>query len=316
MPDADKGVILAPARRAALTPQTDRNLRTQAIALLALFTTACVTSDEQCVVEESGRELPAEVAEASGAAWSNAHRVLWLHNDSESGAEIFAVDRTGSLLGSFTVPGARNRDWEDIAVARCPTAGPRGNCIYIADIGDNRAGRDSIALYVLPEPDPRTSDVDSAVRFLLAYPDGARDAEAMAILGDGSALIVSKGRAHSISVYRTAPLHWNDAESTLRLSLVQRLSDDAVDLTQQITGASTVPGTSTLAIRSYTALQFYALRDSGLAPLLDTAVALSGLAEPQGEAVAVAPGGRVYLVSEAGPQGIAPRLNRLRCRIP
>lgn len=279
--------------------------------------TSCAPPRDGCEPDGEPVTLHDDVREASGIAASRAHDdVLWVHNDSDGGALVFAVSADGELIGRAALVGAHNRDWEDIAVARCPRGGPEGDCIYVADIGDNRATRDAIGIWVAVEPDPRaTMDVDAAF-IRMRYPDGARDAEAIAILEDGSAVIVSKGREHPISVYRSSPLEWPAApEREVTLSLVQRLSNEPSSLPDQVTG-SALDADGRLAVRSYATLQFYRIREDGLSPLLTEPFRLDSLGEPQGEGVAVGRRGRVYLVSEAGPQGIAPRLTPLRCRLP
>lgn len=258
-----------------------------------------------------------DVREASGIAASRVHEnVLWLHNDSEGGASVFAVSTAAEPLGRITLQGAHNRDWEDIAVAPCPRGGPQGDCLFVADIGDNRAVREAIGVWIAPEPEPRDLGSTDAVFVRLRYPDGQRDAEAIAVLPDGSALIVSKGREHPVSVYRTEPLAWPDSsgrEADMRL--LQRLAPEPVPLPDQITGAS-ADEAGLIALRSYATLQFYRLEGDTLAALLPEPVRLDPLGEPQGEGVALGRRGRVYLASEAGPQGIAPRLTPLKCRLP
>ena len=99
--------------------------------------------------------LDRDLREASGIAISRAHRnVLWTHNDSERGAAIFAIDTAGRTLGRIELAGAHNRDWEDIAVGECPRGGPDGDCVYVADIGDNRATREGVGLWIAAEPEP------------------------------------------------------------------------------------------------------------------------------------------------------------------
>ena len=44
------------------------------------------------------------------------------------------------------VAGARVQDWEDVAAGPCPG----GNCLYVADIGDNRRVRDSVEVLRVP----------------------------------------------------------------------------------------------------------------------------------------------------------------------
>lgn len=258
--------------------------------------------------------------EASGVALSRRHDdVAWLHNDSDGGTFVYAVSTSGEQIGRVAIEGAHNRDWEDIAVARCPDGGPGGDCIFVADIGDNRATRDTIGVWIAAEPDPREQESTDAVFLRVRYPDGAggRDAEAIAILADGSILIVTKGREHPVSVYRSPPFPWpgEGANNDVELVLMQRLTAEPVSLPDQITGAA-ADADGRLAVRSYATLQFYRVVADTLAPLLTEPVRLDSLAEPQGEGVAMGRRGRVYLVSEAGPQGIAPRLTRLQCRIP
>ncbi len=286
------------------------------IAVVAVV--ACAPGGDVCVLDGEPLALDDAVREASGIATSRTHDdVLWTHNDSDGGAAIFAIDTDGALLGRATLIGAQNRDWEDIAVARCPSGGPDGDCVFIADIGDNRATREGVGIWVAPEPEPHGTDEQPAVFVRVHYPDGPRDAEALAVLPDGRLLIVSKGREHPIGAYRSDPLAWpRDSTPVVELELIERLSELPVDLPAQVTGAALDRSGQMLALRSYASLQLYRVAEDSLHALLETPIALDSLAEPQGEGVAFGRRGRIYLSSEAGPQGIAPRLTRLRCRLP
>ncbi len=283
-----------------------------------VFVVACAPGGDVCVLDGEPLALDDAMREASGLASSRTHDdVLWTHNDSEGGAAIFAIDTDGALLGRASLIGAQNRDWEDMAVARCPSGGPDGDCVFIADIGDNRAAREGIGIWVAAEPEPRRNDEQSAVFFRVHYPDGPRDAEALAVLPDGRLLIVSKGREQPIGAYRSAPLEWpGHGTPIVDLELMARLSEEPVDLPAQVTGAALDRSGRMLALRSYASLQLYEVAEDSLRALLETPLALDSLAEPQGEGVAFGRRGRIYLSSEAGPQGIAPRLTRLRCRLP
>lgn len=285
--------------------------------IAALVLSSCAPARDGCEPRGESLTLHADVREASGIAASREHDdVLWVHNDSEGGAVVFSISTTGEMLGRVTLNGAHNRDWEDIAVGHCPVGGPDGDCLYLADIGDNRATREAIGIWVTAEPHPRDQESADAVFVRLRYPDGPRDAEAMAVLPDGSLIIVSKGREHPVSVYRSGPLEWPTApEQEAQLTLVQRLTAQPASLPDQITGSG-ADRDGRIAVRSYASLQFYRLESDSLIPLLPEPVPLDALAEPQGEGVTAGTGGRIFLVSEAGPQGIAPRLTPLRCRLP
>ena len=90
--------------------------------------------------------------------------------------------------------GANVEDWEAIAVGPCGT----DSCIYVADIGDNRAGRSRVTLYRLPEPEAASGTAAVADVFHATYPDGSHDAEALLIGGDGRVHIVTKGETGPI----------------------------------------------------------------------------------------------------------------------
>ena len=78
------------------------------------------------------------VPEASGIAVAGG--ALWTHNDS-AGPVLFRLDASGRAT-SVAVAGAEVRDREDLAAAACGAA----TCLYIADIGDNRASRERITI--------------------------------------------------------------------------------------------------------------------------------------------------------------------------
>lgn len=137
------------------------------------------------------------IAEASGIARGLASpAVYWVQNDSGNAPKLFAVDaHTGAVRGAFTVRGATNTDWEDIAVAADARGVPS---IWIADVGDNDAGRREVRIYRVDEPrvTGRGGEVDGTTAapevWRLRYPDGPRDAEALAVAPGGRMWILDK----------------------------------------------------------------------------------------------------------------------------
>ena len=90
-------------------------------------------------------------------------------------------EQIGKLLATLTINNTKNRDWEDIAIAKDPHTGK--SYIYIADIGDNNAKYNSVYIYRVREPliannDKiiQSSQVDTIE---IQYEDGPRDAEAI-----------------------------------------------------------------------------------------------------------------------------------------
>jgi hypothetical protein len=113
--------------------------------------------------------------EASGLARSPTHDgVLWTHNDKGDSARLFAIGADASAQGELVLVGSAPVDWEDIASAE-------GGWLYVGDIGDNDAERETIAIWRVAEP-ATLSDTMSASEVQVAafrYPDGPRDAETL-----------------------------------------------------------------------------------------------------------------------------------------
>jgi endonuclease/exonuclease/phosphatase family metal-dependent hydrolase len=117
------------------------------------------------------------IDEASGLVRSQIDPgVLWVIND-DGPAVLHAIDSTGKQLGRVKVSGADNRDWEDLASFSLQGV----PYLLIADIGDNDGKRKDVRIYVVEEPDPGQSKVKIAWRIEFSYPDGRKDAEAVAV---------------------------------------------------------------------------------------------------------------------------------------
>lgn len=114
---------------------------------------------------------------------------LWLHNDSGDKARLYAVDTQGRYLGRLKLEDADNVDWEDLAsfsLAGRPY-------LLVADIGDNDGRRDFVSLYVVAEPATPDHATAPDWRIDFRYPDGPRDAEAVAADADeGFVYILTK----------------------------------------------------------------------------------------------------------------------------
>jgi len=132
-------------------------------------------------LERTGWLASDEIMEASGIQASHARKGdFFVHND-EGEPRLYAIDESGSDLGSVSIVPAKNKDWEDITSV--PVDGDRW--IVVGDIGDNQAKREFIKLYFIEEPKTGKHDRYAGQQALkhaltLTYPDGPRDCESMA----------------------------------------------------------------------------------------------------------------------------------------
>jgi hypothetical protein len=278
----------------------------------ALLCSACADSDVACVDAVRTADLPPALREASGIALSRRdNSVLWAHNDSEGTATLYALDRAGKLLGDIEIPAAGSQsDWEDIAAGPCAA----GDCLYIGDIGDNLHDRDDRAILRIAEPSLDPSAPVAVDRFPFRFPHEPLDAEALFVSADTTVYIITKGRRRDTSLYRYPPPLRADERVTLEH--VQQLAPGVAQLPDMITGADASADGRIVVVRTYAHLRFYRLDADTLALLHTSGHDLTTLAEPQGEAIAIADRDTILLATEAGPAGGRPFLSRVTCRLP
>lgn len=284
--------------------------------MVATAGAACAQGRPPVSVERTGALGRTPLSESSGVAVSRQQPgVLWTHNDSEDGPNLYAINQRGDLLATYRVWGARALDWEDLSLGPCPTRWRGRACLYIADTGDNVKVRARTVLYAVPEPDlPATGSpgqqTDSAMALWVRFTDGAHDIEALAVDPTGTAHLITKGRSGKILRYEVTGDAWSgdsvvaapaDTLPILPLPLVGRL----------VTGAAISPEGSRAAVRTLTEIYFFRT-DSAAWRLDGPPCSVAGL-EPQGEAVDFLDDERLILTSERGlaAEGV---IHVIRCR--
>lgn len=194
--------------------------------------------------------LPVEIPESSGVAVSRAHRgVFWTHNDRGRPGRLYAVGFDGTLLARFDVSATRAVDWEDIALGPCPGAAS-GDCLFVADTGDNGATRASGTLLVIPEPAELASGIlrpVASVRIRLS--DGPADVEALALGDGGDGWIFTKGQDGASRAYRI-PAARLATGGDIELAPEATLPIDVGPADLRVTGAATSPDGRRIAIRT------------------------------------------------------------------
>ena len=272
------------------------------------------------------------IDEASGLAASRLNEnVLWTHNDNGDSARIFAITTDAELLGIYNLKNnARNHDWEDIAIGPGPATGV--SYIYIGDIGDNTAKRNTIQVYRIPEPvvtnasnppnpnnAPSFNITSNIEQFNFKYPDGKHNAETLMVDPISKDLfIVAKtvtrpdsANIRRVYVCRAASLVTNQ---TITLQFVASVVSKAPGSTSnRPTGGDISADGSLIAMktagdlssgcdvfiwpRSVGATVEQTMQANPLAPVLATKV--------PGEAITFAPDGSGYY---AMPEGLRPLL--------
>ncbi len=237
-------------------------------------------------------ENPA-IDEASGLAASKLNQeVLWTHNDSGGKNRIFAISITGKQLGTFYLQGAKNRDWEDIAIGPGPQ--DKTDYIFIADIGDNRAQYSTKYIYRVKEPlvhsnNPATEvTLNDIERIVFQLPDGARDAEALFVDPLTKDIYVVSKRESRIKVYRL-PFP-QPVDSLFTAEFITELP------VTQITAGDISRDGSKILLKNYDSV--YLWERTGNKSLKETfkhkPQELPYHREPQGEAIAWKPDGTGY----------------------
>jgi len=272
--------------------------------------------------------LPDELRESSGLAISRTQPgILWSHNDSGDGPNLYAVDMSGKLLAKFRMANALARDWEDIAAGPCPdemakTVPPKSECLYIADTGDNDQVRPEVTIYIVVEP--RVGDPGAQARPLTArsfhyrYPDKPTDAEALAVLPNRDLTIVSKGRNGTIDFFSISAETVARAIASGETVTARLVGDTGIKpeprTGQLVTAAAISPDGMTLAVRTYYEVYFFRLvNDGGQIRWRDLQRPCSlGDAEPQGEGVDFLDANTLLLTSEQA-RGRPGTIHRLQC---
>jgi hypothetical protein len=154
------------------------------------------------------------IKESSGVVASRRYAdVFWTHNDGGGPKKqvLYAIDREGNTRASFPVTGVTLHDWEDIAI-------DGAGHLYIADIGNNDSKRDTLAVYVIDEPNPQAGAGPISLKraWKLTFPQAPFDCESLFVWKDYG-YVVSKvfDNAHA-QIFRF-PLKETNRPLTLEL---------------------------------------------------------------------------------------------------
>ncbi len=186
----------------------------------ALLAAAPGARGQSCVWDapvRAGQLDAAVIDEASGLAVSSQFPGRLYHvNDSGDSGRFYVTDTRGAGVRVIDVAGFDPVDTEDLALGPCGSVD--GSCLFIADIGDNARVRDTLRIVRVPERERFESPAAALDTIRVRYPDGARDAESIALHPGGDLFIVSKGgrtalpAASPSTIYRLPAEAWVHAD--------------------------------------------------------------------------------------------------------
>ena len=266
-----------------------------------------------------------KLTESSGLAASHRNPgVLWSHNDSGPGAELYAFTDDGQPVATLVLPGVEIADWEDVAVGP-DAAGQPFAALYLGDIGDNGGDRDHVSVFRLPEPElggvvpgqPVPIEATGVERFDLVYDDGPRDAETLMVdPRDGAVYVVAKTTDEGAGLYR-AELTTASGDGPLTLEHVGDVAiPGLIGLTRLATGGAISPTSDRVVLRTYVAAWWWPVGPGQ--PIADAMraepVRIALPVMQQGEAITFSADGETLYVSSEGSPALlgsvpAPRIN-------
>ncbi len=297
-------------------------MRRSSRALSLVLMTGCVQRSPGAESQAPGIRPPEEVRqlgafrtgsvrESSGAAASQTvPGRFWTLNDSGNDPVLFSFDSTATRIAFVRVAGATNRDWEAISAGPCGAE----RCLYIGDIGDNRAVRPSVTIYRVVEPNQSAEAVRLLDSLVVRYPDGPRDAEAMVVTDHGDVAIISKGWESAVRAYWVPASDWSRgsvvAAAIWKLPLVPSMIRN-----RMVTDAALASDGLTLAVRTYREIfLFRKTPQSRWLPDQPAGICDISNLEPQGEGITWATSTTLLLTSEILGRSPGP-VTLLRCPV-
>jgi hypothetical protein len=253
-------------------------------------------------------QLPGDsLVEISGLVASRTYPgVFWGHNDSGDEPRILAFNETGVLM-DLRVQDVEAVDWEELSRGPCPLSNGDGDCLWVADIGNNLKNREVLTIIVVAEPEPAGALIEhrpAEAIYTFRYPDDTMDAEAFVVALDGSRFYVIEKAAGDVARVFSSPTPLDGSETMTLVEVTTMTSPgEPVPYGKMMTAADLHPSGSRIVLRCYTGTWEYRFEPGQgfehLGEIAPTYVALGPLEELQGEAVAYgADGLDLFTVSE------------------
>ncbi|MEQ9308712.1 MAG: hypothetical protein RLN90_04605 [Balneolaceae bacterium] len=203
--------------------------------------------------------------EVSGIIKSRKYKdTFWVHGDSGTKDHIYAITSDGEIKSEdkkykgAEVKGAKNEDWEDIAL------GENGTLI-LADFGNNCHCREDLKILIINEPDPDDDETEVIEEYNIRYPenDGVLslfveenyNAEAV-FMKNGMIYIITKNESGG-----EAKLFLLDNPSTEEVNILTEV--ESFKFRGQVTAADISEDETKLAVLTYNSIWLFDIPKSG-----------------------------------------------------
>ena len=274
-------------------------------AMIFCFTCSCdsdpdpvtSTSVDFETTPEKVQIEPGIIDEASGIvpSYSMAGN-FWVNQDSGQPAALYLLNKDGKQIKQINVPGAANRDWEDVAIGPGPANGV--NYLYIGDIGNNNAPASPVSvIYRVPEISDANAafDQNALAKITFSFPDGPKDAESLLLDPATKDIFIVSKENLTAGLYRL-PF----PQSTSEAIVAEKVG--TIPGVVFATGGNISKDGSEILIRTYLAVYYWKVNSGESIGQTLTKAATKQLLvalEPQGEAVCMdAEGKGFYTISE------------------
>lgn len=224
--------------------------------------------------------------EISGIVRSRQHDdCFWTLNDSGNEPHVYAIRRNGTMRSDggagegIPLPGARNVDWEDIAV-------DSDGHLIVADVGNNDNRRQDLTVYVLREPNPADQQARILQKWRVRYPDQDEFPPPKANLNFDCEAVFTVGKVvHFLSKHRSdrfTKLYRLDDPQLDRVNVLTKV--DSFDIGGMVTAADASPDGRRLIVATYQHLWLFE-RDDVTANFFDGRISWTPIVAIQLESV-------------------------------
>lgn len=201
--------------------------------------------------------------EVSGIVKSTQFKnTYWVHGDSGTKDHIYAINADGEIKAKdkdfkgTEIIGAKNRDWEDIAIGNDGT-------LVLADFGNNCHCREDLKILIIKEPEPDDKKAEVISEYDITYPKNTsllglfiednHNAEAVFVRDEFIYVITKNETGGEAKLYRL------DNPSPDTINVLTEL--ETFKFKGQVTGADISEDESQLAVLTYHSIWLFDLQE-------------------------------------------------------